>query len=164
MTAETTLDTRRFRSGLGRFATGVTVVAYDGQAGRRGFTANSFTAVSMDPPLVLVSVARSAKAHDDMVDRPFTVNVLGAEQEALAWHFAGGDPCGPVWLPGSQPRLAGALAFFVCRPWAAYDGGDHTLYLGRVEEFDYRNGDLLGFTAGRFVTIPEQSLGIEHLI
>ncbi|MER6720605.1 MULTISPECIES: flavin reductase family protein [Streptomyces] len=156
---------RRFRASLARFATGVTVVTFDGPGGRRGFTANSFISVSLDPPLVLVSVARKARSHDELVDRPFVVNVLGAEQEAMAMHFAGRPQLEPGWSDSPVgPRLDGALAHFACEPWAAYDGGDHTLFVGRVVDFDYRQGDLLGFCGGSFVTIPEPMLGIEHLM
>ncbi|MEV0082628.1 flavin reductase family protein [Saccharopolyspora sp. NPDC050642] len=156
---------RRFRSCLGRFATGVAVVAFDGATGRHGFTANSFTSVSMDPPLVLVSVARAAKAHGELPGRPFTINVLGAEQQALAMHFAGRPQLEPAWLDaGAAPRLAGALAHFECHPWQTCEAGDHTLHIGEVVDFDYRGGDLLGFAAGRFVTIAEPSLGLEHLL
>lgn len=158
------VDGRRYRSCLGRFATGVTVVTFDGVHGRFGCTVNSFTSVSLDPPLVLVSVARDARAHDELFGRPFTVNVLGAEQQALARHFAGPPQLEPEWIEGEAPRLAGTVAHFQCMPWAAYDGGDHTLFLGRVTAFDYRGGDLLGFSHGRFITIPELVPGIEHLI
>lgn len=162
------LRDEHFRCGLGRFATGVTVVTYFERAERRGFTVNSFTSVSMDPPLVLVSVARSARAHDELHGRTFVVNVLGAEQAELAMHFAGKPRLEPPWVTcddtdSSPPRLAGALAHFQCAPWAAYNGGDHTLFLGEVTDFDYRSGDLLGFSGGRFVTIPEPVFGIEDL-
>lgn len=162
--AWTRAQDRRFRSCLGRFTTGVTVVTFDGPTERRGFTVNSFTSVSMDPPLVLVSVARAALAHDEMLDRPFAVNVLGAEQQETAMHFAGKPQLEPAWVEGQAPRLAGTLAYFECTPWAAYDGGDHTLFLGEVTDFDYRAGDLLGFSGGRFITISEPVFGIEHLI
>ncbi|MCU1552160.1 MAG: flavin reductase domain protein FMN-binding protein [Glaciihabitans sp.] len=154
-----------FRGSLGRFATGVAVVTFDGAEQRRGITVNSFTSVSMDPPLVLVSVARSTKAHDELVDRPFTVNILGAEQQLIASHFAGRPNGEPRWVEGDiAPRLAGALSYFECKPWAAYDGGDHTLYLGEVVNFDYRTGDALGFVNGQFTTIPEYLLGHEALL
>lgn len=156
---------RRFRSGLARFATGVTVVSFATDGGSHGFTVNSFNSVSLDPPLIMVGVARTAYAHDVLPGREFVVNVLGAEQRALASHFAGHGGGNPVWtVDGEAPRLADAVAYFRCVPWRVYDGGDHTLHLGRVTEFDYRDGDLLGFAAGRFVTIGEPSLGIEHLL
>lgn len=162
---------QHFRGSLGRFATGVAIVTFDsepdaaGASVRRGITVNSFTSVSLDPPLVLVSIARSTKSHDELAGRPFTVNVLGAEQEDLARHFAGRPAREPQWVEGERaPRLARVLAWFECTPWAAYDGGDHTLYLGRVEAFDYRTGDALGFVSGRFTTIPEYLLGQEDLL
>jgi flavin reductase (DIM6/NTAB) family NADH-FMN oxidoreductase RutF len=154
-----------FRGSLGRFATGVAIVTFDGATKRHGITVNSFTSVSMEPPLVLVSIARSAKAHDELANRPFAVNILGAEQRRLAMHFAGRPGPEPVWVEGeTAPRLSGVLAYFECMPWAAYDGGDHTLYLGEVADFNYRSGDALAFANGSFTTIPESQLGMEDLL
>lgn len=154
-----------FRGSLGRFATGVAIVTFDGVSKRHGITVNSFTSVSLEPPLVLVSIARRAKAHDELAGRPFTVNILGAEQQALALHFAGQPGVEPQWVEGPvAPRLARVLAYFECTPWAAYDGGDHTLYLGQVVDFNYRSGDALAFANGRFTTIPERQLGVEDLL
>ncbi|WP_125612672.1 flavin reductase family protein [Specibacter cremeus] len=154
-----------FRGSLGRFATGVAIVTFDGVTKRHGLTVNSFTSVSLEPPLVLVSIARSTKAHDELAERPFTVNILGAEQKDLALHFAGQPSREPLWVEGEvAPRLSHVLAFFECKPWAAYDGGDHTLYLGEVVDFDYRRGDALGFSNSSFTTIPESQLGIEDLL
>ncbi|WP_410661373.1 flavin reductase family protein [Amycolatopsis sp. lyj-112] len=160
-----------FRGCLGRFATGVAVVTFDattaeGTVKRHGLTVNSFTAVSMDPPLVLVSIQRTVKSHDLLEGCSFAVNVLGAEQQALAMNFAGRTtPEGaPVWVEGGHaPRLGGVLSWFDCTPWAAYDGGDHTLFLGEVQEFDYRAGDALGFVDGQFSTIRESTQGHESL-
>ncbi|XAS69722.1 flavin reductase family protein [Micrococcaceae bacterium Sec5.7] len=154
-----------FRGSLGKFATGVAIVTFDGVTKRHGITVNSFTSVSMEPPLVLVSIARSTKAHDELAGRPFTVNILGAEQQQLAMHFAGRPGPEPLWVEGgTAPRLSNVLAYFECRPWAAYDGGDHTLYLGEVADFNYRNGDALAFANSRFTTIPESLLGMEDLL
>lgn len=154
-----------FRGSLGRFATGVAIVTFDGVTKRHGITVNSFTSVSMNPPLVLVSIARHTKAHDELAGRPFTVNILGAEQRELAMHFAGRPGREPVWVEGSTaPRLLNVLAYFECTPWAAYDGGDHTLYVGQVVDFDYRNGDALAFANSNFTTIPESQLGMEELL
>jgi flavin reductase (DIM6/NTAB) family NADH-FMN oxidoreductase RutF len=100
-----------FRGSLGRFATGVAIVTFDGVTKRHGITVNSFTSVSMEPPLVLVSIARTTKAHDELSGRPFTVNILGAEQRQLAMHFAGRPGPEPVWLEGeTAPRLSNVLA------------------------------------------------------
>lgn len=156
--------TRLLRSGLGRFATGVAVVTYATDEGNRGITINSFTSVSMEPPLVLISLGQTAKAHEAIVGRAFTVNVLGAEQEQVAWQFAGRPNHDPAWVDGEHaPRLAGVLSWFECTPWASYPGGDHTLFLGEVQNFDYRRGDYLGFIAGKFSVIPEPDAGHENL-
>lgn len=153
------------RACLGRFATGVCIVSFDGPDGRHGLTINSFTSVSMSPPLVLVSVARDARGHDAIAGRPFCVNVLGAEQEALARCFAGGPPLEPAWLDGAHaPRLAGVLAHLECAPWAAHEAGDHTLFVGQVADFGFRDGDALGYLTSRFTTFPEPELGSEYLI
>ena len=153
------------RGSFGRFATGVAVVTMDTPAGRHGITVNSFTSVSMEPPLVLVSIGKTTHAHDELAGRPFTVNVLGAEQEALALHFAGSPNAEPVWVEGdTAPRLSGVLSWFSCTPWAAYAGGDHTLYVGEVQDYDYRRGDALGFGSGRFTVIPEYLPGYEALL
>jgi flavin reductase (DIM6/NTAB) family NADH-FMN oxidoreductase RutF len=119
----------------------------------------------MQPPLVLASVARRAKAHDALEGRPFSISILGAEQEAVARCFAGGPPVDVHWLEGEvAPRIAGSLASMECRPWRSYDGGDHTLFLGEVVGFDHRDGDALGYHASGFTIIGEQALGYEHLI
>jgi flavin reductase (DIM6/NTAB) family NADH-FMN oxidoreductase RutF len=153
------------RSCLGRFATGVAVVTLDGPEGRHGLTINSFTSVSLEPPLVLVSVAKRAKAHELLSSHPFCVNVLGAEQEAIARCFAGGEEVDLTWLGGEHaPRIAGVLAHLECRPWRSYDGGDHTLFLGEVVDFEFRDGDALGYVSSRFRSIDEQQLGHEYLI
>jgi flavin reductase (DIM6/NTAB) family NADH-FMN oxidoreductase RutF len=154
------------RSCLGRFATGVTVVTFDDGAGRHGFTANSFTSVSLEPPLVLVSVARRAHAHDRLAGTPFTVNILASEQEWLARRFAGGDSeIEPRWRDGSRaPRLEHVLAWIECLPWRSYDGGDHTLFLGEVVDFDHRDGEPLAYLTSRFTALAEPPSGHEYLI
>jgi flavin reductase (DIM6/NTAB) family NADH-FMN oxidoreductase RutF len=159
------VDGFALRSCLARFATGVAVAAVHGPEGRDGLTVNSFTAVSLEPPLVLVAIHKAARRHDAFLHRPFAVNVLGAEQEALARHFAGRPLLDPVpWEASSSSlRLAGALAALECEPWATYDGGDHTLVVGRVTGFSYREGDGLGYFCGRFVRLDAPILGIEFL-
>jgi flavin reductase (DIM6/NTAB) family NADH-FMN oxidoreductase RutF len=159
------IDGFALRSCLARFATGVAVAAVEGPEGRHGLTVNSFTAVSLEPPLVLLAILKTARAHDLFPGRPFTVNVLGAEQEPLARHFAGRPLVDPVSWDASTgpPRLAGCLAVLDCEPWATYDGGDHTLVLGRATAFSYRDGDGLGYFCGRFVRLDAPVLGIEFL-
>jgi flavin reductase (DIM6/NTAB) family NADH-FMN oxidoreductase RutF len=162
------LRAQSLRSCLGRFATGVAVVTFDTGEGPRGITVNSFTSVSVQPPLALVSVARTARSHDALKRRPFCVNVLAAEQETIARQFAGstGDRADEVtWVQGAAaPRLAGMLAHLECAPWRDYDGGDHTLFLGEVTDFAYRDGNALAFHTSRFTSIADERLGIEDLI
>lgn len=155
-----------FRGSLGRFATGVAVVTFLSPEGeRRGITINSFTSISMEPPLVLASIGRTARSHDQLRNASFTINVLGAEQRSLATEFAGKPGSAePTWIDGQHaPRLAGVISWFECTPWAAYDGGDHTIYLGEVQRFDYARGDALGFVGGQFTVIPETIGGVEQL-
>jgi flavin reductase (DIM6/NTAB) family NADH-FMN oxidoreductase RutF len=159
------LPPQSLRSCLGRFATGVVVVTFEAADRPRGITVNSFTSVSMEPPLVLVSVARKARAHDALLDRPFCVNVLGGHQEDLARQFAGSGGANVAWAShDGVPRLAGVLAHLECRPWRTYDGGDHTLFIGEVVDFDYRDGDALAFHGSQFTRIADDQLGIEYLL
>ena len=126
------------RSCLGRFATGVTVVTYDGPDGRHGFTANSFTSVSLDPPLVLFCVARTSSTWPRIERaRKFAVNILGEHQEELCRLFSkkGADRFGQTdWHPGvgGSPVLHDVIAYLDCEFWAEYDGGDHIIVVGRV--------------------------------
>lgn len=159
------LDTAALRSCLSRFGTGVCVVTMAGEDGLHGLTVNAFTAVSLDPPLVLVSIGKRARGHRLLEGAPFAVNVLGAEQEGVARHFSGEpQPGGVHWEEGTvAPRLAGTLATFECRPWRAYDGGDHTLFVGEVVDFDYRGGDALGYFSSRFSKLEEPVFGVEYI-
>jgi flavin reductase (DIM6/NTAB) family NADH-FMN oxidoreductase RutF len=140
--ARPTGSSGELRSVLGRFATGVTVLT----AGRhepRAMTANSFTSVSLAPPLVLVCVARSAAVHAAVLaEGSFAVSVLAAGQQHLARRFADpGRPRGPREFDGVDtfrgphtdvPLLAGALAWIECALTAVHDGGDHSILLGSV--------------------------------
>ena len=130
------------RAVLGRFATGVTVLAAVGKV-PCGMTANAFTSVSLDPPLVLVCVNRNASIHQAVLESgSFAVSMLSARQEHVARYFADHSrPRGPAefaavdWSPAPRtgaPVLRGALAWLDCSLTAAYDGGDHAIFLGSV--------------------------------
>ncbi|KUN77906.1 flavin reductase [Streptomyces bungoensis] len=163
-------DPARLRRALGSFATGVTVVTVGGSS-PRGMTANSFTSVSLDPPLVLLCVGNDAVMNRVLAGTDtFAVSVLGAGQEDVARHFA--DRSRPVgaaqfdavdWLPGQAggaPLIAGAAAHFECARWRAYDGGDHTIHLGRVLTLDALPGcEPLIFHHGRFRRLAEPAEG-----
>ncbi|WP_445282567.1 flavin reductase family protein [Streptomyces sp. DSM 118148] len=159
-------DPARLRRALGSFATGVTVVTVGGPS-PRGMTANSFTSVSLDPPLVLLCVGNDAVMNRVLAGTDtFAVSVLGAGQEDVARHFADRSrPAGAAqfdavhWLPGQAsgaPLIAGAAAHFECARWRAYDGGDHTIHLGRVLALDALPGrEPLIFHHGRFRRLAE---------
>ncbi|WP_205761614.1 flavin reductase family protein [Arthrobacter mobilis] len=135
------LDARELRNTFGNFATGVTVVTYEHEGQVLGATVNSFTSVSMEPALVLVSLMRSSKAGQLLDGRPFAINILNDAQHATALQFAGKPQDGHAieWnLDGEAPRLADSLAWFTCRPWRQYDGGDHVLVVGEVAGFGHR--------------------------
>jgi flavin reductase (DIM6/NTAB) family NADH-FMN oxidoreductase RutF len=124
-----------------------------------GATVNSFTSVSLDPPLVLVSLARSTQAAAVLEDVPFAINVLRSDQVDVAFQFAGrGRPGvrltweGPGVDAGTPPTLAGTVAVFRCRPWRRYDGGDHVLQLGEVTGYQQSAGEPLVFSDGRFLS------------
>lgn len=157
------IDPKELRRCLGHFTTGVTVITCLGTDGEpHGATVNAFTAVSLDPPLVLVSLDRRSRLCGlvETEQQPFTVNVLEAAQKDLAMHFAGRPNQEVTWLPDSAcgaPRLDGALAHVSCTPWQAYDGGDHVLYLGEVQEFVINPGKPLLFHTGKF-----HHLGADH--
>ncbi|MFI6684108.1 flavin reductase family protein [Streptomyces sp. NPDC050485] len=146
---------------LGRFTTGVTVVTTGG-ATPHGMTANSFTSVSLSPPLVLICVLRQAAMHEAVLDRKsFAVSVLSERQEELAGYFAdrrrprGLQQFAPVaWSPGSftgSPLIADAIAWLECSLTATYDGGDHSIFLGEVLDMGLRDEhDALLFYNGAF--------------
>lgn len=156
----TELDARTLRRMFSAFATGVTVVTCGGPT-PHGMTANAFSSVSLDPPLVLVCVDRAAVMHGSLFDAEFFgVSVLAADQEAVARHFADRRrPLGMTqfesvdWVPGERtgvPLIADALAAFECRRWRGYDGGDHTIFVGRLLSASRRDPDALVFHDGRF--------------
>lgn len=149
------------REALRRFATGVTVLSA-GHDVPRGMTANAFTSVSLAPPLVLVCVNRTAAIHQTVVDSgSFAVSILSARQEHVARYFASHTrPRGPRefdavgWTPGPStgaPLIDGALAWMECTLAAAYEGGDHSIFLGSVLASSSGPAcDALVFFGGRF--------------
>jgi len=147
-------NSRLFRDCLGRFASGVTVVTVSDRDGVHGATVSSFTSVSLDPPLILVSLDRRSRLCGRLGAIPFGINVLAATQSDVAQHFAGRPDAhdGPIrWRhQGPAPRLAGCAAFLECSAYAAYDGGDHVLFLGRVEAFETSDVEPLVFHRGSF--------------
>lgn len=152
-------DTRQLRNALGRFPTGVTVITTRAPDGKReGLTANSFSALSLDPPLVLWSIVRrSASLESFLASGHFAINVLSAGQAPLSHRFATPSPDKFAGLAveegvGGSPLLPGVLARFECETHATVDGGDHVLFIGRVRKLGYGDGEPLIFNAGRYCT------------
>jgi flavin reductase (DIM6/NTAB) family NADH-FMN oxidoreductase RutF len=147
------------RACLGHFATGVTVVTCECDGAVHGVTVNSFTSVSLDPPLVLIALGRETRAAQLLRGRRFTINVLSADQVDYASKFAGRSlvECDLRWEERPHgPRLADCLAYVACRPWKEYDGGDHVLFLGEVHDIDFSTDDPLLFFRGKFRLIGDQ--------
>lgn len=143
------------RKTLGRFATGVTVVSARTGEESHAITANSFTSVSLDPPLILVSIDNRSRMNDYLARAErFAVSILHASQERLAWHFAGKplpEP-GELFTPDTPDFLFvnGAIAHIGCELYARHEAGDHWLVLGRVVHLASHGGDPLLFHGGQF--------------
>ncbi|MDW8284805.1 MAG: flavin reductase family protein [Bacteroidota bacterium] len=153
------LDASTFKSALRRFASGVTVVSTREGDRLYGITVSAFCSVSLNPPLVLVSIDRNATSHDPLARTGlFAVSFLQAEQVELSERFAGRIPLedrfeGVRWRSAQTgcPILEEALAYLDCRLWAAYPGGDHTLFVGEVLEAGWRtDGEPLLYYDGRY--------------
>lgn len=161
-------DSREFREALGCFPTGVAVVtASDGVGGFVGVTANSFNSVSLDPPLVLWSLARTARSRDAFVEAGwFAINILSSTQVDLSARFAskGVDKFSGVKVLrglGGVALLPGCAARFQCRTFAIYEGGDHEIFVGEVLDFDYSGRPPLVFHRGAYAraVLHEQDPG-----
>lgn len=146
-----------FRTALGSFATGVTIVTTASQPDQPiGVTASSFNSVSLDPPLVLWSLAKSSKSLAAFCGSGhFAIHVLSSHQEALSNRFArsGEEKFQDVsWGPGAlgSPVLQEYSARFECRTVHQYEGGDHIIFVGEVVEFDHRDHAPLLFHGGRY--------------
>ncbi|MGE7768013.1 flavin reductase family protein [Peribacillus sp. NPDC096540] len=144
------MDWRELRNCFGNFPTGVTIVSwFDGKV-QNGITVNSFTSVSLDPPHALVSIHKEAKACNSMNERPFTINILSDEQEAVAWQFAGRPQESlEIDRDNSSPKINGSIAWMECKPWKEYDAGDHVLFIGEIQQYHYDDLEALTFYKGK---------------
>ena len=150
-------DTREFRSCLGSFTTGVTVVtSKDLDGGYVGVTANSFNSVSMDPPLVLWSLGKSARSLPAFeTAKYFAINILASDQMDISNHFATQqeDKFGSIQFQNGiddLPLLAGCAATIQCETSMVYEGGDHIIIVGKVIEFNEFNKPGLAFSKGKY--------------
>jgi len=150
-------DLRRLRDCFGRFATGVTIITCLDSEGRpAGLTANSFSSVSLDPPLISWSLDKRSSQIDAFHETEYyAVNVLSADQIDLSNLFASSNEDRFAGLDyksglGDAPLLSDCIAWVECRNAAVYDGGDHLIFLGEVERFDYSDRPALLFLGGRY--------------
>ncbi len=152
---------RELRWMMGRFATGVTVVAARQGPFLSGMTANAIASISVDPPMMMASIGKRSETHTAIVgSHSFAISVLSATQRELAECFA--QPvtatklrrfCDAPWHEAEtgSPILEGAIAFFDCRLVERYDGGDHSIFLGEIVAAGYtEEADPLVFFAGRY--------------
>ncbi len=154
------IDPREFRTALGGFPTGVTVVtACDPNGEPVGMTANSFSSVSLDPPLILWSVARNANSFEAFNEATeFAIHVLHSGQENVSTLFATKeiDKFGELNYSkssGNVPLLDDYMTRFECKTEMRYEGGDHVIIVGRVVAFDKKERKPLGFYQGRYAQI-----------
>ena len=151
-----------FRRCLGRFATGVTVITcIDGAGERCGITVNSFSSVSLEPPLILWNIAKVSRSLDAWLNAGhFGVNVLAADQQPLSAHFARSDielfrDLDHDTSVRGVPRLRDCLAWLECRTHEVHDCGDHHIIVGEVLEFEPGDGDPLLFYRGEYHSLED---------
>lgn len=173
---ETKIDPKELRGVLGSFVTGVTIITTVDEDGvPHGLTANSFSSVSLDPPLVLWSQSLSAPSHPVFRrSERFSVSILAQDQIDLSNKFAKGGQSKFEGVKlkqglGGLPLIDGCAASLECRLIAVYPGGDHVVYLGEVDRIERSNRPPLGFYGGRYVVpfpydqsaVPDVSLAAD---
>ena len=153
------MDDRQFRNAMGKFATGVTVVATEVDGNIHGMTANAFMSVSLNPKLVVVSVGEKARILDQIKQsKSFTVNILAADQQEYSMIFAGQikDHREVRFdrLDG-KPVLPGAIAQVACEVTAQHVEGDHTLFIGKVTDIHLEDAEPLIYYSGKYRALVE---------
>ncbi|MBI4518251.1 MAG: flavin reductase family protein [Deltaproteobacteria bacterium] len=150
------IDKDQFRRVLGHLAVGVTVVTTRSAEGTpHGLTVTSFTSLSLSPPLVLVCIDKTAESYDHFRSGVFAVNLLAEGQDVISQRFAksGGDKFSETdyrWGTTGAPILAGTLGCLECRIAHAYEGGDHTIFVGEVEAANASTGEPLLYFRGAY--------------
>ncbi|MDI3316781.1 MAG: flavin reductase family protein [Bacillota bacterium] len=151
------------RRAMGHFATGVAVLTVPSSVGEpRGITVNSLTSLSLDPPLILVAIDRRSPLHRALAEAGhFALGILRHDQEAISRHFA--SQPGGLLRPGDLeagphglPLVAEALATLICRRVQSFPGGDHTIFVGQIEEARTapEEADPLLYFRGRYLALP----------
>ena len=159
-------DSRELRQVLGSFVTGVTVITtVDAKGQRHGLTVNSFSSVSLDPPLILWSQSLSAPSHPVFRDAErFVVNILADDQVAVSNRFARGGHdkfagCETDPGLGGVPLIRGSAAWLECKRMDCFRGGDHMVFLGQVERIERSTRQPLVFGGGRYLVAQAHDLG-----
>jgi flavin reductase (DIM6/NTAB) family NADH-FMN oxidoreductase RutF len=154
-------DSKQQRKIMGQFATGVTIVTTDGEAGPHGLTANAVASLSLDPPLVLVAVEKRAHSLEYLRKNGcFAINILRLDQEEISRRFATPGPKDFTGLKiaaasTSAPILSDCLAFVDCRVVEILPGGDHEVFVGEIVAGEYHGGEPLLYFAGGYRRLAE---------
>ncbi len=158
--ADRSVDSRQFRTALGSFATGVTIVTTRAPDGAPiGLTANSFNSLSLDPPMVLWALSKNSLSRDAFAKAEyFAVNILASDQQSLADLFAtrGAEKFSGLHCDtglGGIPLLRGCSAVFECKTSYQYEGGDHVIFVGEVLEFAHFGRPALAFHGGNYASV-----------
>jgi flavin reductase (DIM6/NTAB) family NADH-FMN oxidoreductase RutF len=162
------MEPRELRNIFGTFATGVTVISMPTkeQAGAWGMTANSYTSLSLDPPLVLICVDKNTRTHQYLLETDvWAVNILAGNQEKVSRIFAMKDyneertMVDTPYHRGTTgaPLIDGCLAYLECRTYAQYEGGDHTIFVGEIQDAKVAqsDGQPLLFYKGRYGSLAD---------
>jgi flavin reductase (DIM6/NTAB) family NADH-FMN oxidoreductase RutF len=154
------MDDRQFRNAMGKFATGVTVIATEVEGeGVHGMTANAFMSVSLDPKLVVISIGEKAKILNKIKQsKQFSVNILAADQQELSMIFAGQIKDKEVVFDrlDGKPVLPGSVVQIACEVSAEHVEGDHTLFIGKVTDIKIEEVEPLVFYSGRYRSLAEE--------
>lgn len=154
------MDDRQFRNAMGKFATGVTVIATEVEGDVHGMTANAFMSVSLDPKFVVISIGAKAKILTKIKESNlFSVNILAADQQELSMIFAGQlkEHKEVVFerLDG-KPVIPGSVVQIACEVSAEHVEGDHTLFIGKVTDIHIEDVEPLVFYSGRYRSLTEE--------
>lgn len=147
------MDDRLFRDAMGKFATGVTVILTETDGKQHGMTANAFMSVSLTPKLVVISIKENARMLAKIQEsKKFSVNILAEQQEDISKIFAGQIKDQEVMFErlANVPVIPEALAQVSCEVSAEYVEGDHTLFIGKVNDITVTDGNPLLFFAGKY--------------
>ncbi|RLA08220.1 MAG: flavin reductase [Gammaproteobacteria bacterium] len=157
------MDSKQLRTIFGQFATGVTVIgSHNGQGDKFGLTVNSFSSVSLDPPLIMFCIIRDSGSLEPIQQtEAFSVSILAADQENISNTMAkkGGsekfDTVDTFTAETGAPVIKGNIGWLDCKLWKLHDGGDHLIVVGEVVAGETDEDDPLLFTSGRYARLAK---------